>query len=221
MHTRVSALPAVLVALYLLVALPATVVSAKGPVGRITISGPGLTDPVEVKSAAMLSNFDPWGRQFIAWDRGVAPTAPQGQPSYAIAFYRDESGRGSPIYVFDYVPRSPRGPGYIHLPGPGDSRYALNAGTVVGATSSDRWNPDGKWQYATDEWDAAVLQELRTYGVDVFAGDAAGEGQAGGTAAILGPASSFLLLGVLVLAAVGGAYRLVRNSRRVRSRSTR
>ncbi len=145
----------------------------------------------------------------------------QGQPSYAVSFYRDQSGAGSPIYVFDYVPGSPGGPGYIHIPGPGDSRYRLNAGTVVGATSTDRWNPDGNWQYATDEWDAAVLREFRTHGVDVSTGDVAGEGRAGGTAATSGAASRLLLFGALALATSGGAYWLVRNDRRGRSRSTR
>ncbi len=221
MHRRVSALPVALVALCLLGALPAAVVSAKGPVDRITISGPGLTDPIEVKSTALLSNFDPWGRQFIAWDRGLAPAAPQGQPSYVIAFYLDQSGAGSPIYVFDYVPGSLDGPGYIHIPGPDDPRYRRNASTIVGATSTDRWNPDGKWQYATDEWDAAVLQELRAHGVDVSTGDVAGEGRAGGTAATSGGASRLLLFGALALVAAGGAYWLVRNGRRERSQPTR
>ena len=212
MHACVRLLPVVVAVLYLVAALPATVVSAKGPVAVITVSGPGLTAPIEMKSAAVLSDFDPWRRQFIAWDRGVPPAAPQG-PSYAITFYRfhrDESG-ASPIYVFDYVPNVPDGPGYIYIPGPDDSRYSLNAGTVVGATSSDRWNPDGKWQYATDEWDATVLQELRTHGVDLSAGGAAGEGsQGGGTVSRSGfsPRFFFPMLGVLALVTAGAAYAL-------------
>jgi hypothetical protein len=128
--------------------LEATVV-AKGPVDKITVTGPEI-ESIEITARDALDEFDPWGRQFIDWERGLASKSPTRGEPYTVSFYLDDRV----IFVLKYAPE-PEGTGYIYVPGPEDPDYRRNAGTIIGG-SSDRWDPNGKWQYATASW-AAVM----------------------------------------------------------------
>jgi len=146
-------------ALSLVVGLPG-LVEAKSPPDRLVVSGSGLAAPVEIGEAAALASFSPWSRGFIAWERGVA----SGEQAwlaraYTVAFYLNSVGGGSPIYVVHYVPDAAGGPGLIYVPGPADEWYRLNIGSII-TGDSDRWNPNGRWQYATAEWDAVMSRAL-------------------------------------------------------------
>ena len=129
---------------------------AKNPPDTLVVEGPGLTSPVAITDAAALAGFSPWDRGFIAWDRGPATAPPPTARRYAVYFYL----AGREVYVLDYVPAPAGEPGSIYLPGPGDPAYGLNSGTIVSA-STDRWDPNGRWQYATAAWDAALSRALR------------------------------------------------------------
>lgn len=131
-------------------------VEAKTAPDKIAITGPGLSRQVELTDPAALAGFSPWSRGFIAWDRGLASQPADTGPSYTATFYLDKGdGQLSPIYVLTYRPEPSNQRGEIYLPGPGDDGYRLNIGTII-TGSSDHWNPNGKWQYATNAWVVAV-----------------------------------------------------------------
>lgn len=166
-------------------AVAATPAEAKSAPDKITIAGPGLTVPIDLTDKAALAGFSPWSRGFIAWDRGLASEPADGGPSYTATFYFDPNGDGqlSPIYVLTYHPEAEGQPGEIYIPGPVDDGYRLNIGTII-TGSSDHWNPNGQWQYATDPWDVAVRGAIRNAGADAHgAGNTAviQESASGGT----------------------------------------
>ncbi len=137
-------------------ALFGTAAAAKSPPTKVVVSGPGLTAPVTITDPARIAPFNPWSREFIAWDRGLVAQPPSLADAYRVSIYVDERTPSSPAYVLYYVPGAGAAPGRIYVPGPGDPDYRLNIGTIMGASSSDRWDPDGKWQYATAGADAAI-----------------------------------------------------------------
>jgi hypothetical protein len=137
------------------VALMQSPVVAKGPVDKIAVDGPD-TDRIEITAGDALDEFDPWGRQFIDWERGLASEPPKRGEPYTVSFYLDDRV----IFVLKYALEPEGGTGYIYIPGPEDPDYKLNAGTIIGG-SSDRWDPNGKWQYATASWAAVMPGESR------------------------------------------------------------
>jgi len=127
------------------------------------VSGNELAAPVEIPDAAALESFNPWNRGFIAWERGLAADPPPVARTYTVAFYLDSASAGgsggTPIFVVHYAPDPAGGPGFIYIPGPADEWYRLNIRTII-TGGSDRWNPNGRWQYATAEWDAVMRGAL-------------------------------------------------------------
>jgi hypothetical protein len=105
----------------------------------------------------MKRSFDPWGRGFIDWDRGSASEPLGTGDRYSVSFYLEDRR----IFILEYAPDSGGGAGYIYLPGPGHPDFSLNAGTIIGS-STDRWDPNGKWQHATAKWDEAMRKVLAT-----------------------------------------------------------
>jgi hypothetical protein len=103
-----------------------------------------------------------WG--FIDWERGSITSPPAAETTYTASFYLKREGDDlSLIYVLRYLPDPSGGQGFIYIPGPGDPWYRLNIGTII-TGSSDRWDPNGKWQYATAEWDRVVRGALEARG---------------------------------------------------------
>lgn len=149
----------VLLAAALVAGLPAAA-EAKSPPDRLVVSGGGLAGAVEIEDAAALASFNPWTRGFIAWERGLAEGARESLArAYTVSFYLGSVGGGSPIYVVHYAPDAAGGPGLIYVPGPADEWYRLNIGTII-TGDSDRWNPNGRWQYATAAWDGVMARAL-------------------------------------------------------------
>jgi hypothetical protein len=122
---------------------------AKGPVDKITILAPSATQPIDITDDAALAGFDPWGRQFIDWDKGIA--SEPGTETSIVSFSVD----GRTIYVLEFA-RDPTGNGgYVYIPGSRHWAGALNSGTII-TGSSDRWDPNGKWHHATAAWVALM-----------------------------------------------------------------
>ena len=137
--------------------IPGSPVLAKGPVDKITLTGPGLTNPIEITDPESLAPFNPWTRGFIDWGRGLVTEPPPAEQTYTVSLYLRARGV---IYVLQYSPDPSGGPGYLYIPGRGDPWYSLNIGTIL-TGDSDAWNPNGKWQYATSDWDALMQRALR------------------------------------------------------------
>ena len=132
--------------------MQASVALAKGTVEMISVSGPGLNEPVEITDRNSLEPFLPWSRDFIDWGRGIISDPAPGLRNYEVQFYLDRGE--SPIYVVEYSPEPHGGPGYVYIP-PSD----LNLGTIL-TGDSDYWDPNGKWHHATREWGLLMQKAL-------------------------------------------------------------
>ena len=120
--------------------------SAKAPTVKIIISGGGLTRPIEVTDQRILDISNVWSGQFLGGSKGTAKEAPRGL-RYEVSFYveiADDEVRK--VYVLYYYPK----PGYIYLPGKGETWYSLNVGTII------RNGQDGKWNYASPAWEDLI-----------------------------------------------------------------
>lgn len=144
----------IVVAALFVACLAGGVADAKSPPTKVVLTGPGLPQPVTITDRASTEQFNPWGRKFIDWERGLAANPPPMSEAYVVSiFVADDSG--SPAYTLYYAPRA-EGSGLLYFPGPQDFHYRANIGTIMGASSSDRWNPEGKWQYATRQADQVL-----------------------------------------------------------------
>jgi DNA-binding beta-propeller fold protein YncE len=137
-----------LVSATLLVVPPA--LSGKAETARVTISGGGLASPIQITDAKVLELSHAWGEGFLDASRPPLPQAPNVDSPYEVTFYswiNDNDIRKT--CVFFYSPGSAAAPGVIYLPGK-DPVGALNSGTVI------REGRDGKWSYASPEWEALI-----------------------------------------------------------------
>lgn len=124
---------------------------AKGPTVRITISGGGLTSVMEVTDPRILDISNVWGGQFLDRSRGTAKEPPRGLRRYEVSFYVEFAANDvRKRYVVYYYPNSVTEPGYIYLPGKGETWYSLNVGAMF------RYDQDGKWNYASPAWEDLI-----------------------------------------------------------------
>lgn len=138
------------ISILILILVPAAF--AKGPADMISISGNNLTAPIQITDPKILERFSPWFLAFIDESKGTLAESPVVDRLYDVWFYlKDENGSMRIIYTFQY---SPGQPSYIRLPGKGDEWYQTNIGTII------RDDLDGKWHYASREWDEFMLTTL-------------------------------------------------------------
>ena len=139
------------ISLWILLLGPAVSIAfAKGPADKITISGLGWSEPVEITKAQILEKFSPWSEEFFDKRQGALEESPKVESTYQVLFYlKDESGELRASYAFEYAPGNP---GYIHLPGKGDPWYETNKGIILR-------EEDGRWLYASADW-YDLMQDL-------------------------------------------------------------
>jgi hypothetical protein len=138
-----------------------SVAFAKGSADKITVSGPGLTNPIEIIDPQILQQFSPWGDSFFDLKKGLLAVSkpPKINRLYQINFYlKDADGTLTMRYAFQYAPGQP---GYIYLPGINDKLYTLNSSLLP------RYGFDGHWIYASQEWDGLMQRQLADHGVSV------------------------------------------------------
>ncbi|MGE5140504.1 MAG: LPXTG cell wall anchor domain-containing protein, partial [Rudaea sp.] len=109
--------------------------------------------PVEVTDSKALEEFSPWDDRFMDLSRGFVANAPDGE-TYQVTI----EVKPRWLYSFDYIRGPAGGPGYIYLPGPGDSRHEKNTFTIIRGE-------DGRWVYASQDWDALMARVLKQYAV--------------------------------------------------------
>jgi hypothetical protein len=120
--------------------------SAKAPTVKIIISGGGLTSAIEVTDQQILDISNVWSGQFLDRSRGRAKEPPRGLQRYEVSFYVKWDNEIRKKYVLYYYPGPSTEPGYIYLPGRGETWYSLNVGAII------RNEQDGKWNYASAAW---------------------------------------------------------------------
>lgn len=139
-----------LAALLALFAMAATL-AAKGATVRLTVTGPGLSSPVEVVSPGALS-ANVFEGNFIG-----SPTDEPGKslPRYTVSFYVATPRNPVRImYVVSYVRNQHTGQGFVYLPGRGEEWYRLNVSTILRGQ-------EGEWHRADAAWSDAITAALR------------------------------------------------------------
>ena len=136
-------------AVLLALASIAPLAHAKSATCKIVIEGGSLSQPLEITDPQILNLSNVWMGTFFDVSHDPVPEAPRGIGPYQISFYVKWGGEVQRKYVVYYHPRL-SDPGYIYLPGSGDTWQFLNWGTVV------RRGEDGKWHYALTEWEKLV-----------------------------------------------------------------
>jgi hypothetical protein len=139
----------------LLVGLPALLtltvpLAAKAPTVKLTVSGGGLADPIDITSGTALKPSI-WEGDFI----GASATKPDPSlPRYMVSFFAKIGEKPTRMYVVYLVLDSRTGDGFVYLPGRGDKWYRQNTGTII------RDGLDGKWHHAAGEWSRAIAKAI-------------------------------------------------------------
>ena len=144
----------------ILVVFMAVAATSRSPVAvgikqtaRLTISGPGLSQPLEVTDEHALALSNVFGGDFIGEPAVHPPDA--ALPRYTIVFdVQTAEGVRTAAYTVEYCKDRWTGEAFIHLPGYGDDSYRRNIGTVL------REGQDGKWHRATKAWSEAINAHL-------------------------------------------------------------
>ena len=153
----------------ILVVLSATaLVFAKGPTTKITITGAGLRNPVEITNPEVLKNFNVWSGRgtfagdaegtdgfIIDWVSGAIAERPNGLRTYALSFYtkndeRPSNGQPDPqlVYIVSYAVDPVTGQGYVYLPGKSDESYSLNTHSILRGCEGSWFRANAAWQTA-------------------------------------------------------------------------
>jgi hypothetical protein len=131
---------------------------ARGPkeTVKLVVNGPGLRDNVEITDPAAIA-----GNVFAGNFMTTTASEPDKTwPRYRVAFYINSRERGVFLgYAVTYVRNPKIGEGFVYLPGPGETDYRLNIGTIMrDGTESPGIQParDGAWQHAEAAWSLAL-----------------------------------------------------------------
>ena len=110
----------------------------------LTISGPGLTQPIVVIDPQILTLSNVYAGTFIGT---LASEPDKASLRYTVTFdvqTRDGVKKGA--YVVTYSKNRWTGEGFVYLPGRGDESYRRNIGTIL------RDGQDGRWHQASEAW---------------------------------------------------------------------
>jgi hypothetical protein len=125
--------------------------AAKSPTAKITISGGTLANEIVVTDPQILDLSNVWFGKFLDPSKGAAKAPPSGLRRYEVSFYIKAADNDlKRKYVLYYYPKSATEPGYIYLPGKGETWYALNVNAIL------REGQDGKWNSALPEWENLI-----------------------------------------------------------------
>lgn len=134
-----------------LLGLPA---EAKWPLEKVTVSGPGLTEPVEITDPEFLTLSNPWVGKFADWS-SASEGGPDAQLVYEVTLH-SRLGRSDlrPVYRFRYAPEPIGRPGHVYLPGKEEPWYRDNVRTIL------RDGHDGRWHRAAPEWETRIRRAM-------------------------------------------------------------
>jgi hypothetical protein len=136
---------------FLLILIVSTPLPAKEKTVKITISGAGLKEPIEISDPEILANFTVWTRTvdhglIIDWSQGPVRETPNTLRRYQVSFYAGAPPNERIVYIVYYVFDRGAAPGRVYLPGKSDEWYGLNVHTI--------WRgEEGKWFLAWSAWE--------------------------------------------------------------------
>ena len=121
--------------------------SAKSETVRITITGDGLSKPVEITDRSILAGINIWsgpgnfkiegGARIpiiddgsILWSQGVVSGPPKALTRYEVSFYgRFPEERIMYVLVYEFDSTAMKG--YVYLPGRGEKWYEVNVRSIL------------------------------------------------------------------------------------------
>jgi hypothetical protein len=120
---------------------------------RLTISGPGLSQPLEVTDENALALSNVFAGTFIGEPQADPPGAEL--PRYSIVFdIQTAEGVKAQAYTVLYCKDRWTGDAFVYVPGYGDDGYRRNISTIL------REGQDGKWHRAARPWSQAINPHL-------------------------------------------------------------
>lgn len=126
------------------------VLEAKPPTVKIAVEGGNLFWPLEITEPQILDMSNIWTGRLFDVSRDTAADAPRGMGRYEVSLYVDESYGLRKAYVIYYRPGRAGSTGYVYLPGVGDAWRTMNSWSIL------RDGRDGRWSYASPEWEARI-----------------------------------------------------------------
>ena len=119
---------------------------------KLTISGPGLRQPIAVIDAPVLALSNVFSGTFIGT---IASEPDKALPRYVVTFdVQTREGVKTAAYVVTSCMNRRTREAFVYLPGRGDESYGRNGGTIL------RDGDDGRWHRASDGWSAALHARL-------------------------------------------------------------
>jgi len=133
----------------------AGILDAKGPTVKLTVTGPALSQPLDITDSRVLMSSQVFAGAFLS---GGSSAPDASLPRYRVSFHVELPkwmNAGVQVkYVVLYVKDSRTGRGFVYLPGRGEDGYWLNVGTIM------RDGQDGRWHSAGSEWASALNAHL-------------------------------------------------------------
>jgi hypothetical protein len=138
-------------ALVVLVVAPAF---GKGQTVKLTVSGPGISQPIDVTDRDAIS-ASAWGNDFFDVENGPIAAPDAALPRYVVQFYVQppQGGAVEMKYAVYLVLDRTAGRAMVYLPEPRDELYRLNSAMV-------REGQEGKWYFASAKWSRALRVAL-------------------------------------------------------------
>jgi hypothetical protein len=120
---------------------------------RLTISGPGLWQPLEVTDENALALSNVFAGTFIGEPAATPPDSEL--PRYDIVFdIQTAEGVKTAAYTVLYCKNRWTGDAFVYVPGYGDDGYRRNISTIL------REGQDGRWHRAARPWSQAINPHL-------------------------------------------------------------
>ena len=120
---------------------------------RLTISGPGLSQPLEVTDEHALALSNVFAGTFIGEPAVNPPDAEL--PRYSIVFdVQAAEGVRAAAYTVLYCKDRWTGDAFVYVPGYGDDAYRRNIGTIL------REGQEGRWHRAARPWSQTINPHL-------------------------------------------------------------
>jgi hypothetical protein len=145
------------------------IVSAKGTTTRIVITGPQLSEPIQLRDRSVVAPFNVWSGPgtrlngvegmdgfIVDWRAGSVQPPVENLQQFEISFYADGDSTSQEriAYVVSYALDPQTAEGYVYLPGKGDARWGPNVRSILRGPKYE-----GHWFRATDAWQNV----MRTY----------------------------------------------------------
>ena len=127
---------------------------AKGETVKLTITGPGLTAPIEIVEPAILAGSNVFAGSFIGETVDAAPQVKVATYTVSFDVQPPQNRPVKTAYAVLVAHEARTGALWLYLPGRGDAGYRLNAGTIL------RDGQDGHWHRPSPAWASLLMTYL-------------------------------------------------------------